>query len=131
MPYPRGVEITEREQVTGLRVVVGHANGAIRGVIRLPTGLELPPTARLRVIFRRTEDPGSYVAPVEADARGHFRAEGLIPGTYEIVVSVFMNTPPAQQPRIPPARQSVVVTNGAVADVTITLQMPKPAPSGP
>ena len=54
--YPRGVEIKEREQVTGLRVVVGHANGAIRGVIRLPTGLELPATARLRVGIRRTED---------------------------------------------------------------------------
>ena len=133
MVYPRGVEIKEREQVTGLRVVVGHANGAIRGVIRLATGLELPATARLRVVVRRTEDliPGSYGTPVEADARGHFRVEGLIPGTYEITVSVFMNAPPAQPPSIPPARQTVVVTNGAVADVTITLQMPKPALSRP
>ena len=128
--YPRGVDIKEREQVSGLRVVFGYANGAIRGVISLPTGLELPATARLRVIFRRTDDPGSYVAPVEADARGHFRAEGLIPGTYEIVVSVFMNAPPAQQPKILPTKQTVVVTNGAVADVTITLQMPAP-PKGP
>jgi hypothetical protein len=131
IPYPRGVEITEREQVTGLRVVVVQANGAIRGVIRVPTGLALPAAARLRVIFRRTEDPGSYVAPVEADARGHFRAEGLIPGTYEIAVIVSIDTPSAQRPRIPPTRQTVVVTSGAAADVTITLEMPKPAISGP
>lgn len=130
MLYPRGVEIKEREQVTGLRVVVGYANGAISGVIRLPTGLELPTPPRLRVVVRRTEDltPGSYGPPVEADARGHFRIDGLIPGTYEVVVSVFMTAPPAQPPSIPPARQTVVVTNGTVADVTITLQMPKPSP---
>lgn len=127
MVYPRGVEIKEQEQVTGLRVVVGYANATIRGVIRPPTDLELPATARLRVVVRRMEDPGTYGAPVEADARGHFRFQGLLPGTYEVVGSVFMNAPPAQSPAIPPARQTVVVTNGAVADVTITLQMPKPA----
>ena len=126
--YPRGVEIKEREQVTGLRVVVGYANAAIRGTIKLPTGLELPAPPRLRVTFRRTEDlvPGPSVRPVEADARGNFRVDNLIPGTYEIVVSVFMSATPAQPQRIPPARQTVVVTNGAVADVTITLQMPVP-----
>ncbi len=133
MADPRGIEIKEREQITGLRVVVGQANGAIRGVIRQPTGLELPATTRFRIIVRRTEDPapGSYSNPVEADARGNFRVDGLIQGTYEITISILMNSPPAQQPRIPAVRQTVVVTNGAVADVDITLQMPKPAPSNP
>ena len=127
--YPRGVEIKEHEQVTGLRVVVGHANGVIRGVITLPSGLELPVTAQLRVGIRRTEDvtPGSYSAPVEPDARGHFLVDGLIPGTYEIAVSV-LNVPPAQPLNIPSVRQTVVVTNSAVADVIITLQVPKPGP---
>lgn len=129
MVYPNGVEIREREQVTGLRVVVGHANGAIRGVIRPANGLALPATSRLRVVVRRTEDltPGPYSSPVETDARGHFRVERLIPGTYEITVSVLIGAPSAQRAAIPPAKQTVVVTNGAVADVTITLQIPKPA----
>jgi protocatechuate 3,4-dioxygenase beta subunit len=129
MAYPRGVEIKEHEQITGLRVVVGHANGAIRGVIRVPTGLDLPSAARLRVVVRNTEDltPGSYGTPVEADARGHFRVDSLIPGTYEISVSVLRNPPPAQQSIFPPTRQTVVVTNGTVAEVTITVQMPKTA----
>ena len=128
--YPRDVEIKEQEQVTGLRVVVGHANGAIRGVISLPTGLELTAPARLRVVVRRTEDPvpGSHSGPIDADARGHFRIDSLLPGTYEITVSVLMNAPPGQRPSIPPTRQTVVVTNGATTDVTITLQMPKPSP---
>lgn len=128
MVYPRVMEIKEREQVAGLRVVVGYGNGAIRGVIRLPDGLELPATTRVQVAVRRTEDviPGYYGNPVEADSRGRFRIDGLISGTYEIVVNVF-KSPPGQPSSIPPTRQSVVVTNGAVADVTITLQIPKPA----
>jgi Carboxypeptidase regulatory-like domain len=126
----RDMEIKEHEQITGLRVVVGHANGGISGVIRRPDGFELPPTGRLRVLVRRAEDvgPGPYLAPVDADSRGHFRVDRLVPGTYVIIVSIFMTAPPAQRPNIPPAHQTVVVTSGAVTDVEITLQMPKPSP---
>ena len=124
--FPHGVEIKEREQVSGVRVVVGYANGAIRGMIKLPTGLELPTPPRLRVFVRRTEGVagGSPIPSVEADARGAFRVDGLVPGTYEVVISVLTSATPAQSQRIPPARQTVVVTSGSVADVAITLQMP-------
>ena len=126
----RDIEIKEHEQITGLRVIVGHANGAISGVIRQPDGFELPPTGRLRVVVRRTEDLvlSSYIAPADADARGHFRIEGLIPGTYEILVGVFVTSPPSRNPSMPPTRQTAVVTSGAVTDVEITLQVPKPTP---
>jgi hypothetical protein len=129
MVYSRGVEIREREQVTGLRVVVGYANGAISGVIRPPTGMELPATARIQLVVRRTEDavPGGYGTPVNPDSRGHFRVDGLLAGTYEIAVSVFMNASATPPLNIPPTRQTVVVTSGTVAEVTITLQIPKPA----
>ena len=81
-----------------------------------------------QVLKRRIEDPNPrYTNPIDADVRGNFRFDGLIPGTYEVVVQVFMKAPPAQQPRMPQARETVVVINGVVADVTITLQMPKPA----
>ena len=124
MVHPRGVEIKEREQVTGLRVVVGHANGAIRGTIKIPGDLELPPNARIRIAIRRTEQVISgFVPPIEPDARGHFSVEGLIPGTYEVVVTV-LGSRRTEPPSIPPAKQTVVVTSGAVADVNITLQKP-------
>jgi hypothetical protein len=124
----RDVEIKEHEQITGLRVIVGHANGAISGLIKLPTGFELPATARLRIFVARTEDlgTGSNISPVEADARGHFRVDGLTGGTYEIVVGAFVTAPPTRTPIIPPIRQTVVVTSGAVTDVEITLQKPVP-----
>ncbi len=128
--YPRDVEVREREQITGLRVVVGYANGTIRGVITLPTDFQLPSTARVRVVFRRTEDvmPGNSGFPIEVDARGNFRIEGLIPGTYFVIATVFSIVPNVQPPNLSPVRQTVVVTNGAVADVTIPLQMPPPRP---
>jgi hypothetical protein len=68
---------------------------------------------------------------MEADARGHFLIERLVPGTYEVVVVVLVSLPPSQRPRFPRPTQTVVVTGGAAAEVTLTLQMPNPAPGGP
>jgi hypothetical protein len=107
-----------------LRVVVGHANGAVRGTVKIPGDLELPANARIRIAIRRTEAVISgFVPPIEPDARGHFSVEGLIPGTYEVVVTV-LSSRRTELPSIPPAKQTVVVTNGAVAEVNITLQKP-------
>jgi Carboxypeptidase regulatory-like domain len=123
----RGVEIGEHEQVTGLQVVVGQTNGSIRGVIQLPTGFELPANNRLSLVLRRTDlNPGRYGTPFDMDARGQFRIDKLVPGTYDLEIGVF--TPSGIPRSLMPTTQSVTVTNGAVADVTITLQKPAPKP---
>jgi protocatechuate 3,4-dioxygenase beta subunit len=121
--YPRGVEIKEREVLTGLRVVASHANGTIRGVLKLPEGLVLPQGSRFMLGLRRSEDPPFtyYGAPIQTDARGHFLIEGLIPGTYEIVLAGLVNARPERQPSIQRTTHTVVVTGG-VTEVTITLQ---------
>jgi hypothetical protein len=126
--YPHGFDIKERDQVTGLRVVVGHANAAIRGTIKLPPGLELPAPPRLRVFVRRTDEqvPNFYISPVEADTRGNFRVDNLIPGTYDVLVNVLITATPGQPQRIPTTKQTVVVLSGAVAEVTFTVQIPAP-----
>lgn len=128
--YPGGIEIKAREQITGLRLVVSQANGKIRGLLKLPDGLELPAMARLLVSIRRTDDPPALHSSVEADARGQFLVDGLIPGTYEFNVGV-VGVPNDQRPRIMRPTQTVVVSNGAIADVTIILQMSKTDPGGP
>lgn len=125
--YRSSIEIKEREQITGLRVVVSQANGTIRGVLKLPEGVTLPAPARLLVYVRRTEDPTPSNPPVEADARGQFLVEDLVAGTYEFNVAV-VGVPADQRLRIPRPVETVVVTNGAIADVTITLQLPKNGP---
>ena len=124
--YRSSIEIKEREQITGLRVVVSQANGKIRGVLKLPEGVVLQPPARLQVNVRRIDDPTTSSSRVEADARGQFLVEDLVAGTYEfdvVVVGVRDQRPSLQRPT-----QTVVVTNGAIADVTITLQLSKTGP---
>jgi carboxypeptidase family protein len=128
--YRTGIEIKEREQITGLRVVVSQANGTIRGVLKLPEGVELPAPARFLVSVRRIEDPTVFNPPVQADARGQFLVRDLVAGTYEFNVGV-VGIPVDQRPRTQRPVQTVVVTNGAIADVTITLDMPKAGSSGP
>jgi len=128
--YRSGIEIKEREEIKGLRVVVGQTNGTIRGVLKLPEGVVLPAAARLLVYVRRIEDPTASNSPVEADARGQFLVEDLVAGTYEFNVAV-VGVPADQRPRIPRPVQTVVVTNGTIADVTITVQLPKTLPGGP
>ena len=120
--YPGGIEIKEREQITGLRVVVSPANGKIRGRLELPDGVELPATASLLVSIRRTEDAPAYSSTVKPDSRGRFLIDDLLPGTYEINVGV-VGVPGEQRPKIARATRTVVVTSGAIADVTVTLQM--------
>jgi hypothetical protein len=127
--YRNGIDIKEREQITGLRLVVNQANGTIRGVLKLPEGLQLTPTTRLFVSVRRIEDPTASVSPVQADSRGQFLVQKLMAGTYEFTVRA-VGMPGEQPPRIPRPTQTVVVTNGAIADITIALQMPA-GPSGP
>ncbi len=125
--YPRGIDIKEREQITGLRVVYSYANGKIRGVLKVPEGLELPPPARVIVLVMKTEEPTFYNWVAEVDARGHFLAEGLAPGTYELNAAI-AGIPGDRRPRILRPAQTVVVTNSAIADVTLTVQMPKSGP---
>ena len=128
--YPSGIELKEREQIRGLRVVVSQANGKIRGLLKLPEDLQLPTTGRLRVWVRRTEDPAGFNMAVEADARGQFLVGDLVPGTYEFNVDV-LGVTGGQLPRIQRPTQRVVVTNGSIADVTLTLQLLKTDPGGP
>ena len=112
-----------------MRVVVSPANGKIRGLLKLPDGVALPATARFLVSIRRTESP-PVQSSTEPNARGQFLIGDLLPGTYEINVRV-VGVPVDQRPNIAEATQTVAVTNGAIADVTIILQMTKTDPGGP
>jgi protocatechuate 3,4-dioxygenase beta subunit len=117
---PRGLEIKEGEQVTGLRVVLAYGNATIRGVVKLENGT-LPEGAR---IFVRVTKVGDHTGlrPPPVDERGQFLIEGLSAGTYEIMASIsYMTGPVPQQTRA--ARQQVNVQNGVVTDVVITLDL--------
>ncbi len=128
--YPGGIEIKDHEQITGVRVVVSQANGKIRGVLKLPEDWQLPPTGRLRVWVKRTDEPTDFNSAVEANAHGQFLIEDLVPGIYEFKIDV-LGVTSSQWPGIQRPAQTVVVTNGAIADVIIPLQILKTEPGGP
>lgn len=128
----RGVEIKEAERLTGLRVVVGYANGTIRGVVKLEKATA-PPEGHFIISLRRLDenDEGPYssysVDQPQVDARGQFVAEGLLPGTYEVEASYApdMRTPWRR------TKQQVVVSNAAATNVTIMIDPDAPVPSRP
>ena len=126
--YSKGVPIKEQEHITGLRIVLNRADGTIRGVVRLVTG-EPPAGAQYFVSLRRLgeDNANSSYQGVQVDARGQFMASGLLPGTYEVNAAIAVGEVNIKTPR---ATQQIVVSNGAVTNVEITVQ-PQTVPSRP
>lgn len=117
---PQGVEVKDREQVSGLRLIANYANASIQGVVKLDTG-SLPANALAQVSVKRLgELPSPFSnsgGSAQVDAHGQFLIEELLPGTYE-VMAVYATDPRSNWRR---ATQQVVVTSGAVANVTLTI----------
>jgi hypothetical protein len=115
---PRGFEIKEGEQVTGLRVIIAYGNATLRGVVTFENGV-LPAGGRILVRIEKAGETASNIQPVSVDARGHFIIEGLPGGLYEF--SVFVSSPGAK-PR-PPIKQQVNLQDGVVTDVTVSVDL--------
>jgi len=123
---PNGIQVQNAEHVTGIRIFVGYSNGSIRGVVKVENGT-LPPNGRWVIQLRRVEGGSqSSVSPVEADSRGHFLIQGLAAGNYEVIVMAYA---PEWRRRSPIGKQLVTVTDGAAADVIVTIDLtPPPGP---
>ncbi len=115
---PRGVEVKEGEQVSGLRVIVSYGNATLRGVIVLENG-QLPENGSIFVRLVRPGEMSSLIQPSRVDARGHFLIDGLQGGLYELSVSVSW---PGGKPR-PPIKQQVNLEDGSISEVSITIDI--------
>ena len=125
-----GIEVGPGEQVTGVRLVVGYGTATLRGQISLVSAGQpaaLPEGARLSVsAVRAGTQPGGFGGGVGAtvDSRGHFVLEGLMSGEYELTVRAF--APGAQGPqRFPTVKQTVQMTEGGEASVTVVYDLSK------
>ncbi|HKY44808.1 MAG TPA: carboxypeptidase-like regulatory domain-containing protein [Pyrinomonadaceae bacterium] len=124
--HPAGITIRDREQISGLRLIVHYGDASIRGVLKLPDNAPLPANARFSVLLKRIgepvaqfDQPGSYRS-AEVDARGQFVAADLLPGTYEVMAHSY--PPDKAQGQILSGKQQVTVTGGVVTNITVTLQ---------
>ena len=111
-----GVEIKDGEQITGIRIFVSYGNATLRGVVNVENG-PLPEGAKLFVGLLKPGGNSANLRPPNVDDRGRFTADGIPPGTYELWVTVA-----GMKPR-PPVKQSVVLQDGVITDVTITIDL--------
>lgn len=123
-PIPDGIDVGPGEQIGGVRLVFIFGNGIVRGQVNAVNG-SLPEGAILFISARRTDGQRTQMgAPARADARGQFVLEGLAAGQYEIEARIaYQGQMPPQVPRrpLPTARAPVVVANGQVQQITLTL----------
>jgi carboxypeptidase family protein len=111
------IDVKDGEQVTGVKIFVGYGTAVLRGVINIENG-PLPSGARL---FARLLKPGeniAYIRPPVVDERGRFSMEGVPAGVYELSVIIY-GLP--KQPK--PIKRDVSLTDGAVTDVTVTIDL--------
>jgi len=127
-----GIVVTGREDITGIRIVLGKASGVIRGQVQA-TGGALPKGLRIYVTARSEQEGAAAMfgrsgGSAEVDGKGRFVIEGLAPGEYELILiarpEINPNSPPQPAQNMPaPVTQKVVVTKGQEAQVTMTLDL--------
>ena len=125
---PRGIEIKEGEEISGVRLVMAYGNGSIRGAVELVNG-PIPTGARFSVSAHHISDElgtNSWShSSAEVDARGQFVLDGLYPGTYELSISIWSadgRTVYGEK------KQQVAVTNGSVSDVRLSIEVNQKKP---
>ena len=121
----RGIPIQEREQLTGMRVVLAYGTATIRGVVEVENGT-LPNSERIFIGLLRPDERISSMRPPPVDARGRFLIEGVAPGTY--VIQAVISLGPNIKGRM--AKREITIQDGVTTDITLTVDM-NPPPQKP
>jgi 5-hydroxyisourate hydrolase-like protein (transthyretin family) len=108
------LEIKEGEHVSGVRIVVSYADAILRGTISVQNGT-LPVGTQFQVRLSRPGDT-NYAGFAMVDSRGSFVIEGLMPGVFDLNVTIV--TPDKKAHR--PVKQQVSVQEG-VTNVVVTV----------
>jgi hypothetical protein len=121
-----GLIVKSKEQLTGVRVIVAHTTGKIRGVVQFVNG-ELPAAAHIAARINRSGENNQHI-PTQVDERGRFLIENLATGTYDLSISAYWQgmsgRPPSQQ-------QQINVTDGETSEVSVVLDLKDVQPQRP
>jgi len=128
-------EIGRGEQITGVRIVVAHDNGTIRGQVEI-TGAKLPEGWQLDIwatpIKTTTANEGMPAFHTNsngsafADEKGRFVIERLIPGEYELSLNAMVREGQdswTSAPGTSQVKQRVTVSSGSETMVKLTLDL--------
>jgi protocatechuate 3,4-dioxygenase beta subunit len=118
---PRGIELKESEQLTGVRIVMAYGTASIHGTVKIENGTQ-PEGGRMVVRLMRPGTPPAQIANSTVDARNQFLLEGIPPGVYEISIMVFS---PNNRPQVA-AKREISVQDGVVNEVSMTVDLTQP-----
>jgi Carboxypeptidase regulatory-like domain len=116
---PDGIDVSPGEDISGVKLIVAHGDGAIRGEVKV-TGGTLPENSNLSI---RAVGIGStrFDKDAKADGKGRFLIEGLLAGEYRFAINYWPK--PGMSTYYPVANQTVYVTSGAESSVILTLKL--------
>lgn len=123
MDVSRGIDVGPGEQIAGVRVVLAHGTGVIRGQVTFEGADPAKPIFAYASLRSAAELDARSRPPVrspstQVDARGRFLIERIPPGEYELSIIISgLRQQPAQ------TKKTVAVTNGAVVDVSFVINL--------
>lgn len=115
---PNGIEVTAGAHVTGVRLVFIYGTGKIRGELKTGGGIwpeDIPVVLSIHAVGGTSHQ---YSRSIEVDARGHFVAENIPPGPYELLLRSGTEVPSFE-----PVRRNITVGNGLEVPVTIVIDL--------
>ena len=111
------IEMKDGETIAGVRVFVRYGTASIRGVVTFENGT-LPAGSHVMVRLSKPGETLPYSRQAEVDARGHFFIDNLPTGMYELRATIY-----GRNPRTLEQKKVVSVTDGAVTNVTLTIDV--------
>jgi 5-hydroxyisourate hydrolase-like protein (transthyretin family) len=119
-PADKGIEIDAGEHVTGVRIVFLYGALTLHGEVKVVGGT-LPDGYRFEVNAYGTDQTRPFSRVAEADARGRFAIENLVPGEYEIYVMPHHPDPEFSERFL--VKKRVFVSSGNQQPVTFVVDL--------
>jgi hypothetical protein len=115
-----GIDVTAGAEINDVRLVFSYGGGSIRGSINISGGI--PEGVTFMVMLNREgSEEASGQRTIEVDSRGHFAAEDISAGTYEL--TLLAQSGSRGLPEYTPVKQMVTITKGNETQVTFNVDL--------
>jgi protocatechuate 3,4-dioxygenase beta subunit len=122
-----GIEVGPGEQITNARVFIGYGTAVLRGGLKI-SGAALPEGSMFYLRASLVEGTAMSGTGSEVDVRGNFVLENLMPGPYELRLTIYNRTNPravdqALMRKVSQFKQIVNVGSGGDTQINLTLDL--------
>lgn len=116
------IEVTQGEQITGVRLVFTYGTSVLAGKVEIKGG-SLPLNTQMTVRVARegaSADDWGAIKQANVDGRGQFTIDGISQGNYKVYLMIFGGDPQTSFPRV---EQSISIPNDTRRDITLVLDL--------